>query len=142
MPLDFSGRVAIVTGAARGLGRAAAERLYERGAAVAVNVRDAARAEALAASLGERALAVPGDIAADGVPEEIVRRTVDRFGRVDILVNNAAFARSTRLPNISARTASRTLTATAAPRSYNRAAAARPRPRAAPVTMATLPRKS
>ena len=103
MPLDFSGRVAIVTGAARGLGRAAAERLYERGAAVAVNVRDAARAEALAASLGERALAVPGDIAADGVPEEIVRRTVDRFGRVDILVNNAAFARSTRLPNISAR---------------------------------------
>ncbi len=99
---DFEGRVAIVTGAARGLGRAAAERLYERGAAVAVNVRDRARAEALAQSLGERALAVPGDIAADGVPEEIVRATVERFGRVDILVNNAAFARSTRFPNLSA----------------------------------------
>src|SRR5438045_2714809 len=90
---DFAGRVAIVTGAARGLGRAAAERLYERGAAVAVNVRDTARAESLASSLGERALAVAGDIAADGVPEDIVRRTLDRFGRVDILVNNAAFAR-------------------------------------------------
>ncbi|HXH91712.1 MAG TPA: glucose 1-dehydrogenase [Thermoanaerobaculia bacterium] len=99
---DFEGRVAIVTGAARGLGRAAAERLYERGAAVAVNVRDRARAESLAQSLGERALAVPGDIAAPGIPEEIVRATVERFGRVDILVNNAAFARSTRFPSLSA----------------------------------------
>jgi NAD(P)-dependent dehydrogenase (short-subunit alcohol dehydrogenase family) len=99
---DFEGRVAIVTGAARGLGRAAVERLYERGAAVAVNVRDRARAESLAQSLGERALAVPGDIAAPGVPEEIVRATVERFGRVDILVNNAAFARSTRFPSLSA----------------------------------------
>jgi 3-oxoacyl-[acyl-carrier protein] reductase len=99
---DFAGRVAIVTGAARGLGRAAAERLYERGAAVAVNVRDRARAESLARSFGERALAVPGDIATAGVPEEIVRATVERFGRVDILVNNAAFARSTRFPNLSA----------------------------------------
>ncbi|MEA2239477.1 MAG: hypothetical protein QOC81_4201 [Thermoanaerobaculia bacterium] len=99
---DFEGRVAIVTGAARGLGRAAAERLYERGASVAVNVRDRVRAEALAQSLGERALAVPGDIAAAGVIEEIVWATVERFGRIDILVNNAAFARSTRFPDLSA----------------------------------------
>jgi NAD(P)-dependent dehydrogenase (short-subunit alcohol dehydrogenase family) len=101
-PLDFIGRVAIVTGAARGLGRAVAERLYERGASVAINVRDAARANALATALGERALAVPGDISADGVPEEIVRQTLDRFGRVDIVINNAALARSTRFPNLSA----------------------------------------
>jgi len=99
---DFAGRVAIVTGAARGLGRAAAERLHERGAAVAVNVRDLQRAESVARSIGERTLAVPGDIAADGVPDEIVRRTVERFGRVDILVNNAALARSTRFPELSA----------------------------------------
>jgi 3-oxoacyl-[acyl-carrier protein] reductase len=102
VPLDFSGRVAIVTGAARGLGRAAAERLYVRGASVVVNVRDAARAEALAGSLGDRALAAPGDITADGAPDEIVRRTLERFGRIDILVNNAAFARSTRFPHLSA----------------------------------------
>lgn len=101
-PQDFSGRVAIVTGAARGLGRAAAERLYERGAAVVVNVRDAGRADALAESLGERALSVPGDITAEGMPEEIARRALERFARIDILVNNAAFARSTRFPNLSA----------------------------------------
>jgi 3-oxoacyl-[acyl-carrier protein] reductase len=95
--------VAIVTGAARGLGRAAAERLHERGAMVAVNVRDTARAESLAGSLGDRALAVPGDITDEGTPEEIVRRTLERFGRIDILVNNAAFARSTRFPDLSAK---------------------------------------
>jgi NAD(P)-dependent dehydrogenase (short-subunit alcohol dehydrogenase family) len=99
---DFAGRVAIVTGAWRGLGRAAAERLYERGASVAVNVRDAERAEEIAASLGERALAVPGDVAAPGAPEEIVERTLARFGRVDVLVNNAALARSTRFEQLSA----------------------------------------
>jgi len=98
---DFSGRVAIITGAWRGLGRATAERLYERGASVAVNVRDPERASELAASLGDRALAIPGDVAAKGVPEEIVSRTIERFGRVDILVNNAAFARSTRFPDLS-----------------------------------------
>jgi NAD(P)-dependent dehydrogenase (short-subunit alcohol dehydrogenase family) len=99
---DFSGRVAIVTGAARGLGRAAATRLYERGASVVVNVRDEGRASEVAKSLGERALAVAGDITAAGMPEEIVRRALDRFGRVDILVNNAALALSTRFGELSA----------------------------------------
>jgi len=99
---DFTGRVALITGAARGLGRAAAARFLERGARVAVNVRGAERAEALAQSLGAGALAVPGDVAEAGVPDDIVRRTLDQFGRIDILVNNAALARSTRFSNLSA----------------------------------------
>ena len=98
---DFTGRVVISTGAARGLGRAAAMRFYERGASVAVNIRDTARAEAAAATLGERALAVPGDLAIEGEAESIVQRTLDRFGRIDVLVNNAAVAHSTRFLNIS-----------------------------------------
>jgi NAD(P)-dependent dehydrogenase (short-subunit alcohol dehydrogenase family) len=77
---DFAGRVAIITGAARGLGRATAIRLHERGASVAVNARDADRAGEVAASIGARALAIPGDITADGVPEEIVQRTLIRSG--------------------------------------------------------------
>lgn len=99
---DFTKSIAIVTGAWRGLGRAAAGRLYELGASVAVNVRDRARAEDVARSLGDRALAVHGDVAEPGVPEDIVKRTLDRFGRVDILINNAAVARSTRFPDLTA----------------------------------------
>jgi len=94
--------VAIVTGAARGLGRAAAARLLQRGATVAVHVRDEARAQALASELGEGAVAVAGDLAAPGVAAEIARRVLERCGRVDILVNNAALARSTRFPDLSA----------------------------------------
>ena len=101
MNADFTGRVAIVTGAARGLGRAVAARLHERGASVAVNVRDHERAEAIACELGERALAVPGDVASPGVPAEIARRTLDRFGRIDILVNNAALPLTTRFEQLS-----------------------------------------
>ena len=99
---DFAGRVALVTGASRGLGRAAAARLVERGASIAINVRDRARAEAIAAELGDRAFAVPGDITAAGVPDALVSQVVARFGRLDILVNNAAHALGTRLEQLTA----------------------------------------
>src|SRR4029434_2612767 len=95
---DFAGRVAVVTGAWRGLGRATAARLHERGDSVAVNVRERPRAAALAWEIGERAFAVPGDVAAEGVPDEIARLTVERFGRIDILVNNAALPLLTGFP--------------------------------------------
>jgi NAD(P)-dependent dehydrogenase (short-subunit alcohol dehydrogenase family) len=99
---DFSGRVAIVTGAGRGLGRAVAARLHERGASVAVNVRDARRAEQAAGGIGARARAVAADVAAPGGPESIVRQTLDLFGRIDILINNAALPLTTRFEHITA----------------------------------------
>ena len=99
---DFTSRVAIVTGAARGLGRAAAQRLHDRGASVIVNVRDKARAEAVAQEIGERARPVAADVAAPGGPETIVRQTLELFGRIDILINNAALPLTTRFEQISA----------------------------------------
>ena len=99
---DFAGRVAMVTGAARGLGHAAAARLHERGASVAINVRGAERAERAARAIGEDVLAIPGDITVSGIPETIVRQTLDRFGRIDILINNAALPLTTRFERISA----------------------------------------
>jgi len=99
-PQDFTGRVALVTGASRGLGLATVLRLYERGASVAVHVRDAVRARAVADPLGERAFAVDGDLAEPGMAEDIVARTVAHFGRVDILVNNAALPFTTRFEQI------------------------------------------
>jgi 3-oxoacyl-[acyl-carrier protein] reductase len=83
------------------LGRAAAERLYELGASVVVNVRDDARAREVASTLGARAVAAPGDVSTPGAPEQIVALAMERFGRVDVMVNNAAFARSTRFPDLS-----------------------------------------
>ena len=100
MDRDFTGKVALITGAARGLGRAAAARLLERGASVAVHVRDSERAEAVAGQLGAGAFAVSGDLADSAALREIVDRTLDRYGRLDILVNNAALALSTRFEQI------------------------------------------
>ncbi|MEO8448143.1 MAG: 3-oxoacyl-ACP reductase family protein [Gemmatimonadota bacterium] len=99
---DFSGRVALVTGAARGLGRAVAERLLARGARVAVNVRDPARADALAASLGPGAIAAPADLEDQAALRAMVDKVLEEAGKIDILVNNAALALGTRFEKISA----------------------------------------
>ena len=97
---DFTGRVALVTGAFRGFGLSTAERLAARGASVAVHVRDAGRAETAARRVGDRGFAVSGDLENPADLRTIVDRTLDRFGRIDILVNNAAVALSTRFEQI------------------------------------------
>jgi NAD(P)-dependent dehydrogenase (short-subunit alcohol dehydrogenase family) len=76
--------------------------LLERGASVAIHVRDRARAEATARELGGPAVPVPGDLEEEGVAESLVERTVAEFGRLDILVNNAALPLTTRFEQISA----------------------------------------
>lgn len=100
MPEDLTGRVALVTGASRGFGLATAKRLAERGASVAVHVRDAGRAEAAARQVGDRGFAVHGDLENPADLQPIVDRTLDRFGRIDVLVNNAAVALTSRFEQI------------------------------------------
>jgi NAD(P)-dependent dehydrogenase (short-subunit alcohol dehydrogenase family) len=93
MDLGLNGRVAVVTGASRGIGRACAAALAAEGAHVVLASLDAARnAEACAAmkpqAKGE-VLGVPTDITKDAAVRALIDRTMEKFGRLDILVNNA-----------------------------------------------------
>lgn len=84
---DFNGRVALVTGGASGIGRAATERLAANGASVAVLDRDAAAAQDVAATLG--AVAVTADVTRSGEVDAAVARVESELGRLDILVCSA-----------------------------------------------------
>jgi NAD(P)-dependent dehydrogenase (short-subunit alcohol dehydrogenase family) len=89
---DLSGRTALVTGAARGLGRAIALALAEGGADVALGLRDVSRDEGLAEeirSLGRRALALQMDVVELDQVDAAVAATVEEFGALDLLINNA-----------------------------------------------------
>jgi len=85
---DFTGKVAIVTGAANGIGKAIADVFHERGVRLALFDRDPA-VESVAKALGEPAASWRCDICDEAAVEAAVRDVAQRFGRIDILVNNA-----------------------------------------------------
>jgi 3-oxoacyl-[acyl-carrier protein] reductase len=87
----LDGKVAIVTGSARGIGRATAELLSEQGAKVLINDLDGDVAEQTASEIDGDTLVFAGDLVKPGVPDELVQKVVDEWGRVDILVNNAGY---------------------------------------------------
>jgi NAD(P)-dependent dehydrogenase (short-subunit alcohol dehydrogenase family) len=94
--MEFSGKVALVTGAAMGIGEAVAELLAERGAKLALLDRDGAQLEELRARLraaGGEVEAIVGDLRELQVLEQAVERAVRRFGRLDVLSNNAGVQR-------------------------------------------------
>ena len=87
----LEGKVAIVTGSARGIGRATAELLCEQGANVTINDLDGDLARQTADELAGDALAFAGDLTEPGMPERLVEAAIERWGKVDILVNNAGY---------------------------------------------------
>ena len=90
--MRFEGRAAIVTGSARGIGRAIADRLAGEGAHVLIADIDEEAATAAAAELGEMAAAFPLDVTSDDSWQAAVLAATNLFGAVDILVNNAGIA--------------------------------------------------
>jgi len=99
MKVDLSGKVAVVTGGAHGIGRAIVQALTDNGAAVAIVDLDGAAAAQAARETGEGCLALAGDVSSFNEMELAAGQVAGRLGRVDILVNNAGInTRSDRVP--------------------------------------------
>jgi 3-oxoacyl-[acyl-carrier protein] reductase len=89
----LDGKAAIVTGSARGIGRATAELLAEQGARVLINDLDADVAEQAASEISGETTVFGGDLTKEGVPDQLIQTAVDEFGQIDIIVNNAGYTR-------------------------------------------------
>ena len=89
MPQAITDKVVIITGASSGIGRAAARRLAAEGANLVVVARSAAKLTALAQELGGETLAVPADLTVPADVDNLLAKTLERFGHIDILFANA-----------------------------------------------------
>ncbi len=87
----LDGKAAIVTGSARGIGRATAELLSEQGARVLINDLDGDVAEQAAGEIQGDTAVYSGDLTKEGACDELVQKAVDEFGQIDIIVNNAGY---------------------------------------------------
>lgn len=93
-PGRLDGKIVIVTGAAQGFGKGIAEEMYKEGASVVIADLNAGLAQQVAQSLGERAVSIAVNVADEESVARMVQQTVEHFGGVDVLVNNAGIVRS------------------------------------------------
>jgi 3-oxoacyl-[acyl-carrier protein] reductase len=87
----LDGKTAIITGSARGIGRATADLFAAEGAQVTINDIDGDVADQASGEIGGETIAVSGDLTKPGACDEVVQKTIDAFGKVEILVNNAGY---------------------------------------------------
>jgi 3-oxoacyl-[acyl-carrier protein] reductase len=87
----LDGKAAIVTGSARGIGRATAELLAEQGARVLINDLDGDVAEQAASEISGDTAVFGGDLTQPGIPDQLIQKAVDELGQIDIIVNNAGY---------------------------------------------------
>jgi 3-oxoacyl-[acyl-carrier protein] reductase len=87
----LDGKSAIITGSARGIGRATAELFVSEGAQVLINDIDGDVAEQASSEIEGETAVFSGDLTADGIPDQLVKKGLDEFGKVDIVVNNAGY---------------------------------------------------
>ena len=87
----LDGKSAIVTGSARGIGRATAELLAAQGAQVLINDLDGDVAEQASGEITGETAVFAGDLTKPGVPDQLVQKAIDAFGKIDIIVNNAGY---------------------------------------------------
>ena len=89
----LDGKSAIITGSARGIGRATAESFVREGAQVLINDLDGDVAEQTSSEIDGETAVFAGDLTEPGVPGELVKKGIDEFGKIDIVVNNAGYTR-------------------------------------------------
>lgn len=106
----FEGMTVLITGAAGGFGRRAAERFAEEGAALVLSDIDADKLQEIARSLDAQTATLAGDIVDEALSEGLVKLALERFGRLDVAINNAGITHAyVRLPNIPSDEARRVL---------------------------------
>ena len=98
---SLAGRVALITGGNGGIGRAMAMGLQQAGARVAVTGRNAGKNRDMSEVLGEHGAVYPLDVRDEAAVQHIIAQVVERFGRLDILINNAGIARRSTLVDMS-----------------------------------------
>lgn len=99
---DLTGKVAVVTGGSSGLGRVIVDRFVEEGACVCFTYRNSAeKARKLCEKHGDKVIAIHADASDYASAENVIRTAVSKFGRIDILINNAASARDGSLKKLS-----------------------------------------
>jgi short-subunit dehydrogenase len=101
---SFDGKVVIITGASSGIGKALSLRLAQEGAWLALAARDAGRLDALSLEcqqLGGKAIALPTDVSDESQCQRLIQHTIEQYGRIDMLINNAGMSVVSKLDELS-----------------------------------------